>query len=225
MFVTREALKQVHRVNEILRRISTTHNSVYAVELAQIYAEAHYALCDQERTTTPDLDYRLRLVRTERVHTSEFVKGARQIICEYTINVDGEEGYIASDTNVFTFMAAASMGPCKSNAYLRKGFGSMLLHLLVYCCAAAQLKMNVQCLHSTTVKQYAVYKAFFTEPDSYADIECMSIDTCVSKEWGPGKRESVMFLANNTLHTILRGMGRDRQATFAAPANAYAVRL
>ena len=79
--------------------------------------------------------------------------GARLVISEYDVLVHG----LSTSSEITTFLAPVCMHD--NGRYLCKGFGRLLMHLLVYCCACARLRMEICAVHPTTTKLYGEYRA------------------------------------------------------------------
>jgi len=132
--------------------------AIYSVELAELFGNNN-ASASIERV------WYLRLIRQEQRKSNEtlgpFMEGAKQIISEYTVTVKG----LITSSDLKTFFSTTALK--KDAHYLGKGFGSLLIHVLVYCCACADLQMNIEAMHPATISVYSKYKIFACKIHEY----------------------------------------------------------
>ena len=171
--------------------------------------------------------YKLRVVRNEMggtvvksvpetqtdgtvvtVNTETELQGAHHLISEYSVDVC--HGRVTSSLN--TYMAPKCMGD--DGRYLFKGFATLLLHLLVYCCAWARLRQDINAQHPATIKLYSRYctdgyaTVGHTTDDEFGVSAVYCIDSSknpngLSDELLAGLRTSAMLNIQNILGKMI----------------------
>ena len=133
--------------------------ALYQIEFMKNLARSSHAFTVMAANTERHDEYLLRVTRREKSATTTVdgntvhMSGARFVISEYEVSLQGLE----TSSGITTFLAPECMHD--SGRYLCKGFGRLLMHLLVYCCACARLRMQIFAVHPTTVKLYGEYRA------------------------------------------------------------------
>lgn len=133
--------------------------ALYQIEFMKNLARSSHAFTVMAANTERHDEYLLRVTRRENSGTATVdgntvhMSGARLVISEYEVSLQGLE----TSSGITTFLAPECMHD--NGRYLCKGFGRLLMHLLVYCCACARLRMQIFAVHPTTVKLYGEYRA------------------------------------------------------------------
>jgi len=174
MLSTPQGQEEINRINTKLRELAGIETyvmsrermrrresvparlpAIYYVELEELFGNIstiNSASDPLERT------YYLRLMRQEQTPSNnplrQFMEGAKQIISEDTVTQSGNS--VSSDLK--TFISTTSLK--KDEHYLKKGFGSLLIHVLIYCCACANVQMKISAIHQATIAVYRKYKPF-----------------------------------------------------------------
>ena len=172
-------------------------------------------------------NYKLRVVRNERpgivvksvtetqadgtvvtINTETELQGAHHLISEYSVDVC--HGCVTASLN--TYMAPKCMGD--DGLYLCKGFATLLLHLLVYCCTWARLRQDIVAQHPATMKLYSRYciDGYATVGRTVDDKYGVTVEYCIdsskipnglSDELLAGLRTSAMLNIQNVLKKMI----------------------
>jgi len=171
--------------------------------------------------------YKLRVVRSEMpgtvvksvpetqidgtvvtINTETELQGAHHLISEYSVGVC--RGRATASLN--TYMAPKCMGD--DGLYLYKGFATLLLHLLVYCCAWARLRQEIDAQHPATIKLYSRYckDGYATVGRTVDDEFGVTVEYCIDSSKTPnglsdellaGLRTSAMLNIQNVLKKMI----------------------
>ena len=136
--------KQRREAGDRTRRANTP--ALYSIEFVKKLAPSPH--CSE---------YFLRVMRRENSGTvasagiAHTMQGAITVVSEYRVALDG----LDTSSEVIMYLAPACQQD--NGHYLYKGFAALLVHLLVYCCACARLRMHVYAEHPGMVKLYGQY--------------------------------------------------------------------
>jgi len=147
-----EGLDEIRRINLLLADKCHNAPAKYQVELLEYLNHVPVDEDDDPSHPIPRKTFKLRLMREEIC--PGFVHGATQVITEDTLNISG--GVLQSNLNTFTAAKALQ----NDHQYMNKGFGALLVHLMVYCGVCADLQMVIDSTHIETCDHFSKYAEF-----------------------------------------------------------------
>lgn len=210
-----EGLAVVARVNLCLETVAKgetgrqTRNVTSPERMpAQYKIEFVQDLSQWDTARSTHCGYCLRVTRREKAGNHTSTKRALSVISEYMVTVDG----LHTASRISTYLAPTGTG--NNGHYLYKGFAKLLVHLLVYCCACARVRINVYAVHPATTKVYAKYAE--DAYDSCCIRPCSAgatgnvTDFCIDASAGGlsdaglgGLKESAMLRIDSVLRAII----------------------
>ena len=162
---------------------------------------------------------------TSRQTDCDATSSSREIICQDNLIVTPDASLTS---HVYTHMAPEHMD---THFYHRKGFATLLVHVLVYLSACARINMPVSATHPTTARQYRLYRSYADMSDGVRNANRQALyqehphadgtDHALSmllwiEHMSDETRRGLMSAAADNITATLDAMARDNARVFAA---------